>query len=108
LLQRNFYEGNAYLTQKIPANEVVLQEALQIVMGELSVKGLKPSQAKLATLIHGAMSRAVVHSAHSKFGMVVSQGVAVAVKLVGLPEEMAEKVSDSISNTLNNTYKQFK
>ncbi|CAG7565949.1 unnamed protein product [Fusarium equiseti] len=78
LLQRNFYEVNAYLTQKIPANEVVLQEALQIVMGELSVKGLKPSQAKLATLIHGTMSQAVVHSAHSKFGMVVSQGVAVA------------------------------
>ncbi|KAH7183922.1 hypothetical protein BKA60DRAFT_549031 [Fusarium oxysporum] len=78
LLQKHSDELNAYLTQKILANEIVLQETLKIVMSNLSAKGLKISQAKLVRLIHDVMSQAVLHATHSKLGIVIGQGVMAA------------------------------
>jgi len=69
---------NAHLTQKILANDIVLHETLKIVMGELSAKGLKFTQAQLATLVHEAMSQAIQQAAHSKLGMAIGHGVTVA------------------------------
>ncbi|KAF4337513.1 hypothetical protein FBEOM_8611 [Fusarium beomiforme] len=78
LLQRNSDELNAYLTQKILANEIVLQETLKIVMSDLSAKGFRISQAKLAKVVHDTMSQAVLHAAHSKLGIVIQHGVTAA------------------------------
>jgi hypothetical protein len=69
---------NAHLTQKILANDIVLQETLKIVMGELGAKGLQLAEARLAKLMHEAMSQAVQQMTHSKVGMVIGKGVGVA------------------------------
>jgi hypothetical protein len=177
-----------YLNQKIAENDIVLQEALKIVMGKLSAKGLKFTQSHLSHMIHEAASQAAQHAAHTQLGMTVGHGITVAagttagqilakmllkaiahhvatiashtagnalvtaavktaakkivivaitgvivktlaakfgiasaatalhvigwvilggyltVKLIGLPEEMAEKVADGVRDTLNDTY----
>ncbi|KAK6540377.1 hypothetical protein TWF694_009178 [Orbilia ellipsospora] len=78
LINQNSEQVNKYLNQKITQNEIVLQETLKMVMGELSKRGLKFTEMHLAHLIHEAVSQAAQTAAHSQLGATVGHGILAA------------------------------
>lgn len=77
LLDENSEEVKEFLFKKIAGNKVVLETALTAAMAKLTAKGLNVSQAKLAAMVHHAISQTVAHAASTKIGMAVGHGVTV-------------------------------